>query len=194
MNGRIIVVAAVAGAVAYFAIAIAFLPQMFLPVLVPPRPAPVASVSVSDSAVTLGESFTLHVSAANEGDHADRQLVSIAFPNATRVEDVAEIGEYDFKQSPRFIEVGQLIGFGYTGVQSAGARYPAIEGHSAPWENGESFSMSLSVMPEQEGRFVVFVKAVGLPHNGDQAHWPPSGILDHQDEYVSVVQVDVTKA
>ncbi|WP_415281275.1 hypothetical protein [Candidatus Nitrososphaera sp. FF02] len=48
--------------------------------------------------------------------------------------------------------------------------------------------------PEQEGRFVVFVKAVGLPHNGDQAHWPSSGTTDQQDEYASVVEVDVTKA
>lgn len=194
MNGRIIAVMAVAGAVAYFVIAFAFVPQMFLPVLSPPRPAPTASVAVSDSAILLGESFTLQVYATNDGDHADRQIVSIAFPNATRAQDVAVIEEYDFKQSPILIEVGDDIGFGYTGVQSAQAQYPAIEGHSAPWENGESFSTSLSITPEHEGRFVVLVKAVGLPHNGDQAHWPSSGPVDHQDEYVSVVQVDVTKA
>jgi hypothetical protein len=194
VNGRIIAAVAVAGTVAYFVIAIAFVPQMFLPVLMPPRPAPAVSVAVSDSAIALGESFTLQVSATNGGDHADRQIVSVAFPNATRSQDVAVIVEYDFKQSPEFIEIGRLIGFGYTGVQSAQAQYPAIEGHSAPWENGESFSTSLSITPEHEGRFVVFVKAVGLPHNGDQAHWPSSGVLDHQDEYVSVVQVDVTKA
>jgi hypothetical protein len=185
---------AIAGAVAYFAITFAFLPQMFLPALSPPRPAPAVNVTVSDSAVALGESFTLQVSATNEGEHADRQLVSIAFPNATRAEDVAEVREHNFKQAPFYISVGQNIGSGYTGVQSVQAQYPSIEAHSAPWEGGESFSISLSITPENEGRFLVFVKAVGLPHNGDQAHWPSSGILDHQDEYVSVIEVDVTKA
>lgn len=194
MNGKAIAAMAVAGAAAYFVIAYAFLPQMFLPVLMPPRPAPAVSVAVSDSAIALGESFTLQVSATNQGDHADRQLVSIAFPNATRAQDVAVVEGYGFKQSPIFINVGDDVGFGYTGVQSAQAQYPAIEGHSAPWENGESFSTSLSITPEHEGRFVVFVKAVGLPHNGEQAHWPSSGPVDHQDEYVSVIEVDVTKA
>lgn len=194
MDGRVVAIVAVAGAVAYFVVAFAFLPQVFLPALSPPRPAPMVNVTVSDSTVALGESFMLQVSTANDGEHADRQLVSIAFPNATQVEDVAEILEYDFKQSPRPIEVGENIGYGYTGVQSVQAQYPAIEGHSAPWEGGESFSIVLSITPENEGRFLVFVKAVGLPHNGDQAHWPSSGVLDHQDEYVSVVEVDVTKA
>ncbi len=194
MNGRVIAAIAVAGAVAYFVVAVVFLPQMFLPVLRPPRPAPVANVTVSDSAIALGESFTLQVSATNEGEHADRQIVSVAFPNATRVQDVAEVQEYNFKQSPLIIKIGDDIGYGYTGIQRAKAQYPAIEAHSAPWEGGQLFSETLSVTPEHEGRFVVLVKAVGLPHNGDQAHWPSSGLLDQQDEYVSVIEVNVTKA
>ena len=40
----------------------------------------------------------------------------------------------------------------------------------------------------------MFVKAVGLPHNGDQAHFPESGIMDQQQEYVVVYEVLVTKA
>lgn len=194
MNGKVVAIMAIAGAVAYFAITFAFVPQAFLPVLSPPRPAPIANVTVSNSAVALGESFMLRVSATNEGEHADRQLVSIAFPNTTRAEGIAQVQEHNFKQAPFYIPTGANIGFGYTGVQSVQAQYPSIEAHSAPWEAGETFSISLSITPEREGRFLMFVKAVGLPHNGNQAHWPSSGILDHQDEYVSVMQVDVTKA
>jgi hypothetical protein len=195
LNGKIVAVMAVAGAVAYFAITIAFLPQMFLPVLSPPRPAPaVTDISVSEEAVALGKSFVIEVAATNEGDHADRQIVSIAFPNATRAE-VAEVLGHNFRQSPLVVQMGQQIGAGYAGPQRlVQAQYPIIEAYSSPWEGGESSSISLSVTPEQEGRFVVFVKAVGLPHNGDQAHWPSSGTLDQQDEYASVVEVDVTKA
>lgn len=195
MNGRVVAAAAAAGALAYFAVAIAFLPNAYLPVLMPPRPAPVITdVSVSDRSILLGENFTLHVSATNEGDHADRQIVSVAFPNATRAEGV-QVQEHDFKQAPFFVVPGGQIGSGYMGTAAmVQAQYPALEAHSAPWEDGESFSISLSVTPEHEGRFVVFVKAVGLPHNGDQAHWPSSGTVDQQDEYVSVLEVDVTKA
>jgi hypothetical protein len=194
MKGRVVAAIAIAGAAAYFVVAFAFLPQIFLPAVAPPRPAPAVNFTVSDNSIALGESFMLQVSATNGGDHADRQMVSIAFPNATRAQDVVQVQEYGFRQSPRFIEVGQDIGYGYTGVPSVLAQYPTLEAHSAPWEAGESFSASLSITPAQEGRFVVFVKAVGLPHNGDQAHWPSSGPVDHQDEYVSVVEIDVTKA
>lgn len=195
MNGRTVAMIAAAGAAAYFAIAVAFLPQVFLPVLSPPRPAPaVTDISVSEEAIALGESFVIEVAATNEGDHADRQIVSIAFPNATRAE-IAEVLGHNFKQSPLTVQMGQQIGAGYAGPQRlVQAQYPIIEAYSSPWEGGESSSISLSVTPEQEGRYVVFVKAVGLPHNGDQAHWPPTGTIDQQDEYASVVEVDVTKA
>jgi hypothetical protein len=121
-------------------------------------------------------------------------LVSVAFPNATST-DVASVREHNFKQTPFYIEVGRSIGAGYAGPQrTVAAQYPAVEAHSSPWEQGETFSIDLTVKPEHEGRFIMFVKAVGLPHNGDQSHYPQEGVIDQQDEHVSVYEVDVTKA
>lgn len=162
--------------------------------LAPPRPAPViTSVTLSDDTIALGGEFSIRVSAANRGEPADLQLVSVAFPNATRA-DIITVNSHNFKQSPFVIEPGgDEIAAGYTAVASVVPSYPAVEAISRPWEPGEAYNIDLSVRPESEGRFVVFVKAVGLPHNGDQAHYPASGIIDQQSEYVDVYEVMVTK-
>lgn len=172
------------------------LPQSYLATLAAPKPKPVlSSVSLSDKTIALGSEFTIRVVATNKGDHADRQIVSISFPNATRA-DVAQVVKSNFRQTPLFIKPGKdKIGIGYNGPQAtAPARYPAVEAYSSPWDPGETFSMELSVKPEAAGKFVVLVKSVGLPHNGDQAHTPQSGTIDQQGEYTEAYEVDVTKA
>lgn len=168
---------------------------MYIASLVLPKPEPVITeVWISNPEITLGDEFTLRVSATNEGEHGDRMLVSVAFPNATSP-DIATVREHNFKQTPIYIEVGRPIGAGYSGPQrQVPAQYPAVEAHSSPWEPGEAFSIEMGVKPEHEGRFLVFVKAVGFPHNGDQAHYPAEGVIDQQDEYVTVYEVDVKKA
>lgn len=184
---------ALAVAVVYFALAIFVLPQPYSLTLAPPKPAPeITSVVLSDKTIALGSEFSIRVSAANRGEPADLQLVSVAFPNATRT-DIIKVRNHNFKQAPDLIKPGDPIAAGYTGVQSIAAGYPAVEAISRPWEPGEAFNIELSVSPESEGRFVVFVKAVGLPHSGDQAHYPADGIMDQQDEFVSVYEVMVTK-
>lgn len=189
----LVVGGALAVAAVYFALTVFFLPEPYSLTLAPPRPAPaITSVSLSDDTIALGSEFSIRVSAANRGEPADLQLVSVAFPNATST-DIVTVSDHNFKQLPDFIEPGEKIGYGYTGIQSAIASYPAVEAVSRPWEPGEAYNIDLLVKPESEGRFVVFVKAVGLPHNGDQAHFPADGILDQQDEYVDVYEVMVTK-
>ncbi|NWG36680.1 hypothetical protein [Nitrososphaera sp.] len=193
MNTRLVAGGAVAAVVIYFALAVFFLPQPYLLTLVPPRPAPViTSVTLSNDTIALGGEFSIRVSAANRGDPADLQLVSIAFPNATSTA-IATVNDHNFKQTPLPINRGDPIAASYTGIQNIEAGYPAIEAQSRPWEPGEAFNIDLSIKPEGEGRFVIFVKAVGLPHNGDQAHYPAGGILDQQNEYVDVYEVTVTK-
>ena len=44
-----------------------------------------------------------------------------------------------------------------------------------------------------EGRFVVFVKSVALPHTSELAHYPQDGTLDPQKEFVEPYSVQVTK-
>ncbi|MEO9364065.1 MAG: hypothetical protein ABI348_09210 [Nitrososphaera sp.] len=196
-RGRVIAGIAIGAAVAYFAITVLVLPGAYVPALTPPRPEPVVTgVSISNSTIELGQSFTVSVNATNQGDHADRQLVSVAFPNATSTDDMVTVLKSNFKQSPSFIKVGRSIGSGYAGTQqTVPAQYPSVEVFSSPWQKGESFNIVLSVKPANEGRFVFFVKAVGFPHNGDQAHWPSGGTLDQQNEYVGAYSVNVvTKA
>lgn len=194
MKTGAIAAGAIAVAAAYFVLAVFFLPQLYSLTLAPPRPAPViTSVTISDESIPLGSEFSIRVSAANKGEPADLQLVSVAFPNATRT-DTVTVNDHNFKQTPLYIKPGDKIGYGYTGVQSVIAGYPAVEATSRPWEPGEAFNIDLSVRPETEGRFVIFLKAVGLPHNGDQAHFPESGMMDQQQEYVAVYEVLVTKA
>lgn len=187
--------AAIAAAVAYFALSAYVLPQSYLASLAAPKPQPaLSSVSLSDRSIALGESFTVRVVAVNKGERADRQVVSVSFPNATRA-DVAQVVSSNFRQAPIFVKPGGKIGAGYNGPQATVlARYPAVEAFSSPWDPGETFSMDLAVKPESAGRFVVLVKTVGLPHNGDQAHFPREGIVDQQGEYAKEYEVDVTKA
>jgi hypothetical protein len=195
-KGQVIAGIAIGVAVAYFAITAAVLPNAYLLTLNAPKPGPiVTAVSISKNTTKLGESFTVRVNATNQGDHADRQIVSVAFPNLTRTEGIVNVQEENFKQSPTFIKVGQKVGFGYAGTQqTVQTRYPSVEIFSSPWQKGESFNMVLSIKPDHEGKFVFLVKAVGLPHNGDQAHWPSGGLLDQQNEYVRAYSVNVTKA
>jgi hypothetical protein len=185
---------ALAFAAAYFVLVIFFLPQPYSVTLAPPKPAPVITgVTISDESIPLGSEFSIRVSAANRGKPADLQLVSVAFPNATRT-GIVTVNDHNFKQTPSSIEPGDKIGYGYTGVQSVIASYPAVEAVSRPWEPGETYNIDISVRPDSEGRFMIFVESVRLPHNGDQAHYPNGGVLDQQDEYVSVYEVLVTKA
>ncbi len=195
-KGKVIAGIAIGAAFVYFVIAIVVLPSAYIPSLAPPRPAPVVTdVYIPSDVIKLGNSFTLRVNATNQGDHADRQIVSIAFPNLTSTDGVVAVLKSSFKQSPTFIKAGKEIGSGYAGTeQTVKAQYASTEVFSSPWQKGESFSITLSVKPKQEGKFVFLVKAIGFPHNGDQAHWPASGTLDHQNEYVSVYSVNVIKA
>lgn len=186
---------AVVAAGAYLALSAFVIPQTYLLSLAAPKPAPqVTSVSLSRPEVALGESFTIRVAATNQGEQADLQLVSVAFPNATST-SIAAVQAHTFKQSPTLIEPGRTVGSAYSGFERpVVAQYPAIESTSRPWQPGETASVDILVTPQAEGRFVMLVKAVGLPHNGDQSHYPQGGLLDQQGEYVTPYEVRVTKA
>ena len=195
MKTRLIAAVAFTVVIVYFALAVYILPESYSRALSPPRPAPViSSVSISDDIIILGDEFSLRVSAVNLGDPADLQLISVAFPNTTRA-DIVTVKDHNFRQAPIFKLPGDELGGRYAGLQGkVTASYPAVEAQSRPWETDEVFIMELSIRPESEGRFVVFVKAVGLPHEGEHAHYPKDGTIDQQNEYVSVYEVRVTNA
>lgn len=154
-------------------------------------PQPRLDVSLSDEQILLGESFRVSIRAYNHGDAADLQIVSAAFPQNDKLDNV-KITSYDFLQSPSMIETGSDVGAQYTGgATTVKSQYPFIEAYSRPSKNGDTFSMTLEVTPKEPGPFRIYVKSVAMPHLSDLSHFPSSGILDHQNEFVEEYVVEV---
>lgn len=182
--------AVAAGLAAYFFLSLYVLPQSYLEIE-PRRPAPaITSVAISADEIQLGESFTISMTGANAGDEADMQTVSVGFPDLAN--NSAKVLSQNFAQTSRQIRVGDQIGSSYSGFQQVvNATYPAIEASSRPWRGGSEYAIEMQVTPEKEGEFRIFVKSVALPHSWDGAHYPQSGTLDQQGEYVQVYSVHV---
>jgi len=74
----------------YFILTIFILPSEFLMTeqLVPE---PTFQSTLSDSEITLGDSFRLDIVSVNNGDYADIHIVSVAFPDLTRIDDIVKI-------------------------------------------------------------------------------------------------------
>ena len=176
----------------YFTLALYVVPQSYQ--IEPRRPeAVVTNVTISESAITFGQSIIISAGGINIGDEADMQIVSIGFPNLTTTQNI-EVLENNFDQIPLFIRAGQKIGSAYGGTAAeVNAQYASIEAFSRPWKSGNSYNITLQVKPEIEGRFAIFVKSVAFPHSWEGAHWPSGGIKDHQGEFVQVHYVQVTK-
>ena len=71
----------------YFILTIFVLPSEFLMTeqLVPE---PAFQSTLSDSEITLGDSFRLDIVSVNNGDYADIHIVSVAFPDLTKINDI----------------------------------------------------------------------------------------------------------
>ena len=178
--------------VVYFSLTLFVLPTNFLekPDLVPQ---PTLDVKLVKSKINLGESFEIKITSNNIGDPADIQIVSIQFPNLQEIGDTVKITEFDFTQSPHYVLVGDEVGAEYTaGQKIVVAKYPSLEAFSRPINTGDQYHIGLEITPESVGEFVIHVKSVILPHYTDLAHYPQSGHLDYQGEYVEVYSVEVS--
>lgn len=178
----------------YFVFSLYVLPMSYQESITPQRPeAAITSVELSVNEIALGEKFVISVTAENMGQEADMQIVSVGFPNLTRG-DRATITGHDFRQTPIRVEPGDPVGSSYVGPQdNLTAAYPSIEAFSRPWEKDRSYTISIEVEPEAEGRFVVFTKSIAFPHTWDMAHYPREGMMDYQKEFVQMHSVNVTK-
>ena len=168
----------------YFILTVFILPVQFLSneQLIPQ---PYLEVSLSESEISLGESFRLDIVSENRGDYGDIHIVSTAFPDLAEIDSVVEIITYDFTQSPVFISSGSEIVSGYSGgLESTFSKYPSIEAMSRPVHAGAKYNFDLIITPEKSGIFTIYVKSIDIPHVSDLSHYPYTGILDHQNEYV----------
>jgi len=175
----------------YFILTIFVLPSEFLMTeqLVPE---PTFQAVLSDSAITLGDSFRLDIVSVNTGDYADIHIVSVAFPDLIKIDDVVKIATYDFTLSPSYIYVDEEIGSKYSGgVETTFAQYPSIEAMSRPLKPDVPTHFDIVVTPQELGLFNIYVKSIGIPHSSTTSHYPYSGILDHQNEHVQVYSVTV---
>lgn len=154
----------------------------------------ITDVKLSRMEIRLDESFTISITGTNQGDSTDLQTVSIGFPNMTSADHIA-ILHHNFTQTPVIIQPGDSIGSQYAGPEKPmPARHPAVEAYSRPWESGKTYSIDLQVTPASEGRFIIFVKSVGLPHASEQSHYPQQGALDYQQEFAELFWVQVAKS
>jgi len=175
----------------YFSLTILILPERYFSTeqLVPQ---PYFEVILSDTEILLGDSFRLSIVSENRGDYGDIHILSTAFPNLAEIEGVVQIVTYDFTQSSVAIMPGDEIGAKYSGgLESAIAKYPSIEAMSRPILPGAKNNLELIITPEKPGIFTIYVKSIDIPHTSDRSHYPLSGILDHQNEYVLDYSVNV---
>jgi hypothetical protein len=175
----------------YFILTIFILPSEFLMTeqLVPE---PSFTAILSETNIRLGDSFRLDIVSMNNGDYADIHIVSVAFPDLNTIDDVVKITTYDFTLSPSYIYVDDEIGSKYSGgVETTLAQYPSIEAMSRPLKPDVQTHFDLLITPQELGLFNIYVKSIGIPHTSDLSHYPYSGFLDHQNEYVSVYSVSV---
>jgi hypothetical protein len=190
----IILTAAVAVAlVVYFSLSLYVFPQSYQSIEARRPQAIVTDVSLSAPDIALGQALTISVTGTNNGEDADMQIVSVGFPNLTTTDNI-KILKHDFDQTPILIAPGELLSSEYSDTDSSVfAQYTSIEVFSRPWEAGKTYTADIEVVPKMEGRFVVFIKSVALPHTWEQAHYPRDGILDQQKEFVETYSVQVTK-
>lgn len=195
MLKAIILTGAVALAlVVYFSLSLYVFPQSYQSIG-PRRPqAIVNDVNLSAPTITLGQALIISVTGTNNGeDAADMQIVSVGFPNLTSIDNI-KILKHNFTQTPMLITPGKLLSSQYSSTgESVLAQYASIEAFSRPWEAGKTYSADIEAIPKTEGKFVVFIKSVALPHTWDQAHYPQDGTLDQQKEFVGTYSVEVTK-
>jgi hypothetical protein len=188
-----IIVIAVISLIIYYSLSIFIIPQFYFLSSSEVKSQPVITAAkLSASKVVVGESFDLTITAMNNGDTADMQVVSLSFPNITSIDSIVKISKYNFTQKPVFIEMGDKVGSEYVGIDKViNAYYPAIEANSRPWGNGDYYQISIEVKPNTVGRFVIFVKTIALPYTNELGHYPRFGIKDYQGEFVAVSSVEV---
>jgi len=179
--------------IVYFSLSLYVFPQSYQSIEARRPQANVTDVILSTHDITLGQALTISITGTNNGEDADMQVISVGFPNLTTTDNI-KVLKHNFDQTPIWIAPGELLSSEYSDTDSSVlAQYTSIEAFSRPWETGKIYSADIEVIPKTEGRFVIFVKSVALPHTWEQAHYPQEGILDQQKEFVESYSVQVTK-
>jgi hypothetical protein len=193
---KIVIIITIIGALSvYFFFVLYFFPGFYLSHLSESHAKPfISNVTFPISEVNLGKPFKVSVTAVNQGDNADLQLVSLSFPNLTSTKGAVTILSSNFTQSPLLVQQGEEIGSSYRGLaDTISAKFPSIQFYSRPWKSGMSYGAQLEVIPPSVGKFTILIKTVALPYINNSSHYPQSGLKDFQQEYVSDYSATVIK-
>lgn len=183
-------VAACAVAAAYFVAMIGVIPQLYLEYYTA-YPTLTHHVSVSDSNIPLGESFSLRIDVDNEYDQADILITSVSFPSLEgNLEDHVRLVRYDFGMAPLYLEAGDAAGVVY-GAGSAEIVHPTIRSTGVDVAAGDKHHVEFLITPPTEGDFEMQIKTTAVPHSHSKAHYPHSGFVDTQGEFVEIHVVGV---
>ena len=175
----------------YFSLTVFILPDAYLSneQLIPK---PNFQASLSTEEITLGDSFRLDIISQNVGDYGDIHILSTAFPTLETLDGVVDIVTYDFSQTPHYVDIEDEVGSNYSGgLESTFAKYPSIESMNRPDYPNSTYHLSLKITPEHSGIFSIYVKSIIIPHTSEFSHYPITGKLDHQNEFVEVFSVRV---
>ena len=191
MKKLLVAILVVFSLTAYFGLTVFILPEQYMShekLISQPH----FDAKISDREISLGESFRLDIVTENRGEYGDIHILSTAFPDLAEVGNVVNIVTYDFTQPPTNIVPGDRVIAKYSGgLEHMVAKYPSIEAMSRPIHPSSTYHLSQTITPEKQGIFSIYVKSVNIPHTSDLSHYPQTGILDHQKEYVQVYSVNV---
>jgi hypothetical protein len=194
--GIIVLIGAIATSLTiYFSLSIYILPKIYLSMsrLIP---VPIiTNVNISKLQVPLGRPFNITLIGSNQGNSADVQIISVAFPNLTRPNDFVQVKESDFNQRPVIVKKGDELSSGYLENKiPLKSKYTLIEAYNRPWHSHDIHHLLMQVKTHTLGRFVIFVKTVALPYTNELSHYPREGIKDQQGEFVNVYSISVIDA
>jgi hypothetical protein len=181
--------------VIYFSLSIYILPKIYLS-MSRLNPVPIlTNVKISALEVPVGKSFDISLIGSNEGNSADLQIISVAFPNLTRIDGFVQVKESDFNQRPVIVKKGDELGSAFLeNKASIRSNYPLLEAYNRPWHLHDIHHILIQVKPYIVGRFVIFVKIIVLPYTNESSRYPHEGIKDQQGEFVNVYSINVIDA
>lgn len=136
--------------------------------------------------------FLITVDAANGGPTARWQSIEVSFPEVSGEADI-EIAESTFDDGNVEVFDPGTIQRGEYGETEVELDHPLVRGYAVGWETGETNTLEVTVIPDQQDELEVHIKTVATAPGVLAADPSPGGtdVTDQQGEYVYEEMVSV---
>ena len=124
----------------------------------------------------------------NYGGTAEQMYISVSLPDNPSIENIQMV--YHNLDEGYILPVGTEVWGDYGTTFPIDLKYPLVEAYCVPWEAGQAKTLQFKVRAEKAGLFRFFVKTTAETNE----HWtydPSSGVMDQQNEYVYVYEINV---